>query len=361
MQQTSLTHLNLNSIFLVSMTLLCSIYSNLLSAEEIGNLPESVTNNAVAAAYNEDGWHIYSFNGLMESKDWQAVTNKAFVFSLTTGGSKSIDNIPFKQGRLASVAVSVNNKIYLFGGYTVAQDHQEKSVSDVYLFDPMTESFSLFSKMPIPVDDTVALVYQNRYIYLVSGWHDVGNVTDVQVLDTQTKKWFFATPYPGASVFGHAGGIVDRQMVVADGVKVSAVVDNKRQFAMSPETFIGVIDANDFTKINWRRLPMHPGSAKYRMAAVGSQTSQKIIFVGGSDNPYNFNGVGYDGKPSSAHASGFAWDLKTQKWQTLEPMQTASMDHRGLLEIDQQFYIVGGMLQAQKVTAKVRKIQVKTR
>jgi len=77
--------------------------------------------------------------------------------------------------------------------------------------------------MLIPVDDTVALVYQDRYIYLISGWHDVGNITDVQILDTKNKRWYFGTPFPGQPVFGHAGGIVANNIVVIDGVKVAGL------------------------------------------------------------------------------------------------------------------------------------------
>ena len=345
--------------FILSFLVLLFTYSKPSQSKEIGQLPVAITNNAVAAAQNQQGWQLYSFNGLLTNKDWQSVSNKAFSFDLQTTKSQIVNNVPFKQGRLASIAVTVNNKIYLFGGYTVAADHQEVSMPDVYQFEPTTQSFSLFTKMPIPVDDTVALVYQNRYIYLISGWHDVGNVTDVQVLDTQTKKWFFATPYPGASVFGHAGGLVNDSMVIADGVKVSGVIDNKRQFAMSRQSYIGVINPKDFTQIAWKALPPHPGSAKYRMAATGSQSKQQIIFVGGSDNPYNYNGIGYNGKPSAPNASAFAWDLQSQQWLEYKPAELASMDHRGLIEIEEQFYIVGGMLDSQKVTNKIRLVEFK--
>lgn len=334
------------------------VFTQPIESKEIGSLPSAVANNAVASAKTDSGWNIYSFNGLTTNKDWQSVTNAAYVFNLKSGTSQTINSVPFKQGRLASIAVSVNNQIYLFGGYTVAKDHQEKSMSDVYLFNPLDESFTLFSQMPIPVDDTVALVYLDRYIYLISGWHDVGNVTDVQVLDTQENKWFFATPYPGESVFGHAGGMVGNKMVIADGVKVSGVIDNKRQFAMSPASYLGTIDETDFTKINWQRLPPHPGSAKYRMAAVGSTAQQKIIFAGGSDNPYNFNGIGYNGKPSKAFASVFAWDFTHESWINLPDLDMPSMDHRGLLEINQEFFLAGGMLNNQNVTAKIRRISL---
>ena len=154
-------------------------------------------------------------------------------FNLNTSQSSIIQNNPLKQGRLASIAVTVDNMIYLFGGYTVTENHEEKSMPDVYRFDPETREFKLFTQMPISVDDTVALVYRNRYIYLVSGWHDVGNIADVQILDTKTKKWFFATPFPGKPVFGHAAGIIGNQIIVADGVKVAAIVNEKRQYKMS--------------------------------------------------------------------------------------------------------------------------------
>ena len=50
----------------------------------------------------------------------------------------------------------------------------------------------------MPVEDAVLLVYLDRYIYLVSGWHDLGNVNLVQVLDTANGTWQQATPWPGA-------------------------------------------------------------------------------------------------------------------------------------------------------------------
>ncbi len=54
------------------------------------------------------------------------------------------------------------------------------------------------------------------------------------------------------------------------------------------------------TKIQWTKLPNHPGNARYRIAAGGSEKDQKIYFSGGTDNPYNYNGIGYDGKPARA-------------------------------------------------------------
>ncbi len=98
-------------------------------------------------------------------------------------------------------------RAWLFGGYTVAVDGSEKSIPGVYRIRPGESQLQWLTDMPVPVEDSVMLVYQDRYIYLVSGWHDLGNVNLVQVLDTKTLQWAQATPWPGAPVFGHSGGI----------------------------------------------------------------------------------------------------------------------------------------------------------
>lgn len=323
------------------------------SAEVVGKLAKAVSNNAVVAAKTNGQWSVYSFNGLLPDKDVESVSNLTLKYHLPSRESRVISNVPYSQGRLASIAVTLKNQVYLFGGYTVSQDHQEKSMADVYRFNPATEQYQLFTNMPISVDDTVALVYQQRYIYLISGWHDVGNVSTVQVLDTQNKKWFYATPYPGKAVFGHAAGIVGNQMVVADGVQVIGVKDSKRQFAMSNVSYQGDIDANDFTLIDWKKLPQHPGKGRYRMAAVGLPEQNMVIFAGGSDNPYNYNGIGYNGIPSKPSDEVFAWDLKKQQWREMAKMSRPSMDHRAMLNIDGKLFIVGGMLKGQVVTDSV--------
>ena len=78
---------------------------------------------------------------------------------------------------------------WLFGGYTVAADGSEESMAGVYRIRPGEPELQWVTNMPVPVEDSVLLVYQDRYIYLVSGWHDLGNVNLVQVLDTQTLTW----------------------------------------------------------------------------------------------------------------------------------------------------------------------------
>ena len=117
---------------------------------------------------------------------------------------------------------------------------------------------------------------------------------------------------------------------------------------------MGKIDHHDPAKIQWSKLPSHPGNAHYRIAAGGSEKDQKIFFSGGTDNPYNYDGVGYDGHLSEPVAVTFAFNLRTGKWETLnDKTPNPTMDHRGLLVAPHGLVIIGGMEQGQRVTSRV--------
>lgn len=312
----------------------------------IAPLPQAVSNNAVTLIKINNSVELYSFNGLLAGKTYQDITKKGFRFA-----HHKWSNIVMPETSLpvlASTAVSIGTNIYLIGGYTVNAKGEEKSVPQIFVLDAIKQEWSVATTMPIPVDDTVALVYANRYIYLISGWHDVDNVSQVQVYDSQDNAWFNATPYPAPAVFGQAGGIVNNTMVVCDGVKVVAT-ETSREFVPSPVCAKGVINSNKPHEIEWELMPHHSGTAFYRMAATGVENSHKIVFAGGSDNPYNYNGIGYDGIPSNASNQLFSFNLKTNKWQQYSNMSEKNMDHRAMLSDGEWFYIVGGMDSSQNV------------
>ena len=89
------------------------------------------------------------------------------------------------------------------------------------------------------------------------------------------------------------------------------------------------------------------------MAAAGIDTRATVVFVGGSDNPYNFDGIGYNGEASQPVAEILRYDLGRQSWTVLAPAAIASMDHRALVGFRGAWVTVGGMLEDQQVTARV--------
>lgn len=340
-----------------SRILSCVLASLLLAltarAEQLPPLPVAHSNNAVAKLELNGSPRFYSFMGLTAGKTYSDISKQAFEYDVATKRWRTLPDVPVAQGRLASTAVGVGDLVYLFGGYTVAADGTEVSTAEVFAFDPKANNYTRRKPMPVPVDDTVALTFGNRYVYLISGWHDKDNVRLVQVYDTLEDRWFRATDWPGLPVFGHAGGILGDRMVIADGVAVLAGETGSRRFKLIGDAWIGQINSTDPSRIAWERLPSHPGKPLYRMAATGAPLGGGIVFAGGSEVAYNYNGHGYDGTPAVPSARVFAFDLNLNRWVGMVPKRIPSMDHRGLLEAGGTFHTLGGMGEQREVLGDV--------
>jgi len=323
-----------------------------VTTRPLPDLPRPISNNAVAAIASGAGVTLFSFLGLESGKRWSDTSSAAFALGPEAAAWVELPPVPGSEGRLAASAVAVAERVYIFGGYTVAEDGSEKSTPNVHAFDPDKRTYIAREPMPIPVDDSLAVVYGERLIYLVSGWHDHGNVNLVQLYDTVADSWSQATPYPGAPVFGHAGGIVGNTLVVCDGVAIHISATELRRYQSSAECYRGEIDPQDPRRIDWYGLASHPGVARYRMAAAGmSSDGGWVIFAGGSDNPYNYNGTGYDGRPANPVPTIFGYSLALREWRELGQLDKATMDHRALVVAGTGFVLIGGMRENQQVSA----------
>jgi len=301
------------------------------------------------------GNEVYAFYGLGAGKTHADIARDTHAYDLTSRAWRRIGDIPVDQGRLASVALTVGGSVYLIGGYTVSAKGEEVSTPEVMRFLAATGRFETVSNMPVPVDDTVAMPWRDRWIVLVSGWHDTANVADVQLYDTRTRQWTSATPWPGKPVFGHAGGLVGDTMVVCDGVTSAKGPDGKNQYAIANECWQGTLDPARVGSISWRQLPAHPGAPLYRAGAVGATDGAgRIIFAGGSSRPYNFNGIGYDKLPSEPSDAVFSFDTARGAWQQHAPLPEAGMDYRALVPLGGGEYgLFGGMRAGQRVSGGI--------
>ncbi len=327
--------------------------ASLTQSANIQALPQAVTNNAVVSLKTDDNEYLVSFAGLGEGKSHDDTLDVTWVFNGNIGEWAEAAPVPGGVGRLAAVAASAGGTAYVFGGYSVAEDGTEVSTPWVHAFDPVTGRFEERAKMPVPVDDAVAVIFEDRFIYLISGWHDLGNVNLVQRYDTAEDSWSQATPTPGPGVFGHAGGIVGDKIVYCDGVAIEPHVDRRRDFVAVSDCYMGIIDSTDSRRIDWRTLPPHPGQARYRMAATGTEAMNGILFVGGSENPYNYDGLGYNGEPSEPAKGSLFFDVATGEWKKEIFEGTATMDHRGLVQFGDALLSIGGMRSGQQVINSV--------
>jgi hypothetical protein len=89
------------------------------------------------------------------------------------------------------------------------------------------------------------------------------------------------------------------------------------------------------------------------MAAAGIPKVNGVLFVGGSENPYNYDGIGYDRQPSEPARGALLFDIDSQGWEVLEFEGVPTMDHRGLVPFKGQWLTVGGMAADQRVTDRV--------
>jgi len=316
-------------------------------------VPIAVSNNAVASVRVENRLLVYSMLGIGPQLQWAAITARAFELDVEERRWREVAPVPGEKGRTAATAAGVGGKVYLFGGYTVAPDGDEVSVPNVDIYDPSSGVWSRGADMPIPVDDTVSGVYRGRWIYLVSGWSMTDNVPDVQIYDTVQDRWLQATPIPGTPVFGHSGGISGRTIVYCDGA-FKGQEGSRPRYRATDECWRGRIDEEDLTEIEWSRIDGHPGESRYRAAAGSSETEGRIYFSGGTDNPYNIDGIGYDGIPSKPVAMTFAWDVARDVWDVVDDSLVApTMDHRGLVIVEGRGLVVGGMAEGRTVTNRV--------
>ena len=333
-----------------------------LSAAELPKLPEPVSNNAVASVTIRGKTYIASFMGIGPGKQHSDVHNKVFMHTLGEFGWHEMPDVPSQQrlqGRIAASAVALNNNFFVFGGFAVNADGTEQTAADSYRFDPITKRYTRLNDIPVPVDDAVALTYQNRYIYLVSGWSDHGNVNLVQVFDNYTQRWSQATPFPGKPVFGLAGAMADNQMLLCDGVALEYYRDKKREYKAEPACYLGTVGSNA-NQIDWRIVPHPTGQARYRMAGINTEVAGKpvLAFIGGSTTAYNYNGIGYDGSAAAPDSKVWLYSLAEQRWLNAADT-TAVMDLRGLIKVDGDIYTVGGMQSSQQVSSQLIKHTLK--
>jgi N-acetylneuraminic acid mutarotase len=327
---------------------------------KIPSLPAPISNNAVATGRAGKHEQLYSFMGIGPKKTWDAITNDAYAFDLGSKKWTKLHPVPGPAGRVGASAVEARGEIFLLGGYTVDGRGDELTIRDISVYSPVNKKWFRATDLPIPVADAVVVVYHDRYLYVLGGRSGKDAVPNVQVYDIAKNHWEQATPMPGTPVFGHAGALLDDTIVFVNGAKNNP--EGNPRYIASDECWVGKIDHKNVKVIHWSDVIGHPGGGRFRIAAGVSEKDRRIYFSGGTDNPYNFNGVGYDGQPAEPISTTFDFSVKDGVWEMVtEDTPNPTMDHRGLLEIHDGMVVIGGMEKGQKVTDQVEVVERKER
>jgi N-acetylneuraminic acid mutarotase len=311
-------------------------------------MPVAVSGNAVASL--KGGLELYSLMGIGNKKTWDDITSRVYSFHLSGAKWMEVRPVPGVAGRLGASAIGVRGQIFVFGGYVVDGHGVEMTVADVNSYVADEHRWYRAADMPVPVDSAVIGEDRERYIYLVGGRSKNGPVNNVQVYDAVKNTWSQATPFPGTPVFGLAGGVADEAIIYVDGAEKNSGAG--APYVASDECWIGRIDKKDPNKIEWSKLPPHPGTARFGI--VAGARNGKVLFSGGSASVHNYKGLDAEGKPVDISTVTFCFDVRSNKWETIdEETYDARTDSRGILSTPVGPVILGGIVSNQAPTARV--------
>ncbi|MEO0472557.1 MAG: hypothetical protein AAF206_23265 [Bacteroidota bacterium] len=322
----------------------------LWSWEDRQPIPEPVANNAVVAASVNGQNYVYSFSGIDSSRIFSGIHLKAWRYSVGDNVWDTLPPLPDTLGKIAAGASLVKGKIYIIGGYHVFANGNEASSDRVHVFDPQTNSYLAdAAPIPVPIDDHIQAVWRDSLIFVITGWSNTTNVPDVQIFNPTLNQWTVGTAVPDQldyKVFGGSGAIVGDTIVYAGGARFG------QNFPLGNVFRIGIIDPNHPTQISWSNFS-DPLALGYRMAAFTS--GQNVIWAGGSQVSYNFDGIAYNGSgPVAPSGRMFNYSTFSQSLFSLPDSIPPLMDFRGVAELgNDQFMLVGGMEAGPQVTARV--------
>jgi len=319
-------------------------------------MPEPVSNNAVTSAYSGDTLCIYSFAGIDTSKSPNGIHNHSFKYNTISQQWTQLPDLPQGFTRIAAGASTVNNKIYIIGGYHVFENFNEESLNYVHVFDPETNTF-LPDAAPIStrIDDHVQAVWRDSLIFVITGWSQNTNVANVQIFDPALNEWTAGTSVPNNNfykAFGASGDFVGDTIYYNGGAVIGGSFPGTAQLRK------GIINPENPNEIEWSVGEENPGSKGYRMGSIG--LSDKVFWIGGGGQTYNFDGVAYNGSGIVEPLERIMhYDPVTLLWTISPNTPFKVMDMRGVAKVsDSSFIICGGMTSGAEVTDAVYLVDV---
>jgi N-acetylneuraminic acid mutarotase len=317
---------------------------------ELTPMPEFVSNNAVAAAHSGDTICIYSFSGIDSTKTPNGIHNKGFKYNLETEEWTALPPLPDGMTRIAAGASTVNNKIYIIGGYHVFPNFNEESLNFVHVFDPETNTY-LPDATPVPtsIDDHVQAVWRDSLIFVVTGWSQNTNVPNVQIYNPALNEWATGTPVPNNTsykAFGASGDIVGDTIYYNGGAVIGS------NFPGTTKLRKGVINPDNPSEITWSIEEENPGAKGYRMGA--KTVDDRVYWIGGGGQTYNFDGVAYNGSGIVEPLERIMeYNATTASWTIFDSPKKV-MDFRGVAKISEnELIICGGMTSGAEVSNAV--------
>jgi len=321
-----------------------------ISISYLPDMPEPISNNAVAGVSYGDNFLIYSFGGIDSTLAYKGITRKSFCFDSKTKSWNRITDLPDSLGKIASSASRIGDFIYIIGGYYVFEDGHEISSNKVHRFHiPSNKFITDGQPIPVPIDDHVQTIWKDSLIYVITGWSNNRNKSYVQIYNPYSDQWLAGTPLPedeNYMSFGASGAIYKNTIIFIGGAQF------EKNYPAQNKMRVGIIDQDNPFSITWKII--NPSQDLFAYRAAPFLFENYMIWAGGSLVTYNYNGISYSSKlPVSPSGRFIFYDSPKNNWYVIEE-PTLPMDLRNAADLGNgNFAIAGGMMAGQKVTSKV--------
>ena len=199
--------------------------------------------------------------------------------------------------------VAIGSKIYVIAAFTCCYPN-EPSVSDIHVYDTLTQSWSIVGNMPANrARGSAGAVVRNNKIYIVGGntlGHSGGAVNWFDEYDPVTERWTVLPDAPNARDHFSAVLLGDK-LVLAAGRQSGA-----------PNPFanpVAATDVYDFVSGSWQSMNDIP---TVRAGVIAADAGDEVIVVGGEIDT-----------TSDALDTVEAFNVNTGVWRELQSMPTA--------------------------------------
>jgi hypothetical protein len=223
-------------------------------------------------------------------------------------------------------AITFENEIYIIGAFTGGYPH-ETPISAIWIFNPKKNEWRNGGEIPTDRQRGGAGAFvRNKKIYLVNGitdGHWAGHVSWFDVYDPKTKKWEKLPDSPHARDHFQTAVVGDK-LYIAGGRRSSAKTDEVLQLT------VGEVDVFDFKTKTWATLPESLNIPTKRAGCTAIAFNERVLIIGGESISQEM-----------AHNECEAFNTKTQRWETLQPLKTGRHGTQAAL-IWSRIYIVAG-------------------
>lgn len=235
--------------------------------------------------------------------------------------------------RMEGAAITVNGKLYVFGGYQYSRPHW-LAATEADAYDPVTNTWTKLATQPAALTHQ-GIATDGRYVYLAGGYisHPNGSqtfgTTQVWRYDTQTNTWTQFVPLPAARSAGSLV-LIGRTLHFVSGTDVNLI-------GRTDHWMLNLDDAQP----KWVASTPIPSPRNHAATVV---LNGKMYIIGGQAGSN-------DGAPE---ADVFVWDPAHPTVWTHAASLPGKMSHEAAVVINGKIVTICGYTPGKKLLALVQ-------